>query len=393
MPLSDAAIRAAKPSDKPFKLTDGDGMYLFVNPSGRYFRMDYRFDGKRKTLALGVYPETGLKDARQKRDEARKLLANGIDPMAQKRAAKAVVEGEDQFEPIARKWLAVMAPSWTPEHLLLVTRRLERDAFPEIGKMPIKTIRTPDVRVLLEKMAVRGVTVSVHRVKQIIGAVFRYAVAGGIADVDPTVALSRTLTPVKETHRAAITDPTEVAGLLRAIEGYRGSIVTKCALRLAPLVFVRPGELRQAEWVEVNLETATWVIPGVKMKMRDPHIVPLSRQAVTVLRELHHLTGGGRYIFPGGRTADRPMSENAVLAALRRMGYEKSEMTGHGFRAMASTLLNEQGWSPDVIERQLAHTERNAVRAAYNRAEHLPERRRMMQAWADYLDGLRADMK
>ncbi|MBF0401823.1 MAG: tyrosine-type recombinase/integrase [Magnetococcales bacterium] len=389
MPLSDTTIRNAKPAEKPFKLTDGDGMYLLVNKAGRYFRLDYSFAGTRKTLALGVYPEVSLKLARERRDDARRLLANGIDPSAQKRAEKAANPLDGTFEVIARQWIEKMVkPTATEKHTLLVTRRLEIDAFPAIGARQIRDLRAPDILALLEKMEQRGVIVSAHRVRQIIGQVFRFAVASGKADFDPTSALRGALTPVKEEHHPTITDPAAIGELLRAIDGYAGSFVSMAALRLAPLVFVRPGELRQAEWTEFDLDASEWRIPGTRMKMRELHIVPLSRQAVAILRELHPLTGHGRYVFPGARSDDRPMSENTVNAALRRMGYEVGQMTGHGFRSMASTLLNEMGWGTDAIERQLSHDERNSVRAAYNSATYMPERKRMMQAWADHLDQL-----
>ncbi|MEO5339239.1 MAG: tyrosine-type recombinase/integrase [Magnetococcus sp. MYC-9] len=389
MPLSDATIRNAKPAEKPFKLTDGDGMYLLVNKAGRYFRLDYSFNGTRKTLALGVYPDVSLKQARERRDDARRLLANGIDPSAQKKAEKAANPLDNTFEVIARQWIDKMIrPTATEKHTLLVTRRLEIDVFPAIGKAQVRALRAPDILTLLEKMEQRGVIVSAHRVRQIIGQVFRFAVAAGRADFDPTSALRGALTPVKEEHHATITDLAAIGELLRAIDGYAGSFVSRAALRLAPLVFVRPGELRKAEWEEFDLEAATWSIPAEKMKMRERHLVPLSSQAVAILRDLFPLTGYGRYVFPGARSDDRCMSENTVNAALRRLGYEVGSMSGHGFRSMASTILNEQGFNKDWIERQLAHGERDSVRAAYNRAEHLPERRKMMQVWADYLDQL-----
>ncbi|MBF0294532.1 MAG: tyrosine-type recombinase/integrase [Magnetococcales bacterium] len=389
MPLTDTAIRTTKPTDKVVKISDGNGLFLQINPNGsRYWRLAYRFGGKQKLMALGVYPEVSLKQARERRDEARKLMADGTDPMVQRRVEKIALSGDDTFEQIARDWLKKMAPSWSAGHLALTTNRLERDVFPALGTMQIGTIKAQDVRAVLDRMATRGVISSVHRVKQIIGTVFRFAVAAGLADTDPTSALTRTLTPVKERHHAAVTDPAEISGLLRAIDAYSGDAVTRLALRLAPLVFVRPGELRHAEWSEIDFATSTWTIPAHKMKMREAHIVPLSTQAVVILEALRPLTGSGRYLFPSMRTPERPMSENTITAALRRMGYGVGEATGHGFRTTASTRLNEMGWDGDVIERQLAHAERNAVRNAYNRAAYLPERRKMMQAWADYLDQL-----
>ena len=272
-------------------------------------------------------------------------------------------------------------------------RRFELYIFPWIGAKPIREVVAPELLEALRRIESTGAIETAHRAMQTCSQVFRYAVASGLADRDPASDLKGALTPSRETHRAAILDPKGVGALLRACDDYPGTLVARCALRFAPLVFVRPGELRHAEWCEIDFDAKEWRIPGPKMKMREQHVVPLSRQAVAILHELRPLTGDGRYIFPSERTRDRPMSNATVLAALRRLGYAKDEMSGHGFRAMASTLLNELGWAPDVIERQLAHAERNKVRAAYNRATHLAERRKMMQAWADYLDGLKGDVK
>jgi integrase len=280
-----------------------------------------------------------------------------------------------------------------PDHAATILRRLERDVLPWLGTWPIDEITAPGVLAVLRRVESRGALETAHRINQICSQVFRYGIATGRAHRDPSADLRGALPPALEKHHAALTKPADVAGLLRAIGGYQGSFVVRCALRLAPLVFVRPGELRKVEWTEVDLEEATWRIPAAKMKMRTEHLVPLARQSVEILRELHPLTGSARYIFPGARTNSRPMSENAITAALRRMGYGREEMTGHGFRTLASTLLNEMGWSADAIERQLAHGERDEIRGAYNRAEYLVERRRMMQAWSDYLDGLAAGGK
>jgi integrase len=306
-----------------------------------------------------------------------------------KKATKAA-EAET-FEAIAREWHLRFSAGWTPDHAERVLRRFERDLFPWLGTRPIREVSAPDLLAVLRRIENRGALDTAHRALRSCGQVFRYAVATGRAERDSSGDLRGALPPVKGKHHASITDPKAIGELLRAIDNYRGSFVTKCALRLAPRVFVRPGELRSAEWQEVDWGAAEWRIPAAKMKMRDPHIVPLSKQAMEILEELRPLTGSGRYVFPSARTPNggRCMSENAVLAALRRMGYDKEEITGHGFRSMACTLLNEQGWNRDAIERQLAHVERNAVRAAYNYAEHLPERRKMMQAWADYLDVLK----
>lgn len=391
MPLTDTAIRNAKPKDKQYKLSDEKGLYLLVKKAGKYFRLDYRFSGKRKTLAIGVYPDVTLAEARQQRDDARKLFRKGVDPSQHKKDAKNMLQelAVNNFEAIAREWFDKNCNVWTNKHSSTVIRRLEFNVFPLIGGCPIKLIDAPELLKVLEKIESRGAIETAHRVKQICGQVFRYAIAAGKADRDPSADLKGALTPVKPKSMATITDPIKIGGLLRAIGNYDGQIVTICALRLAPLVFVRPGELRHAEWLEIDLDNAEWKIPDHKMKMKLPHIVPLSRQAVDILMEIKPITGDGRYVFPSLRSTARPMSNNTVNAALRRMGYSKEEMTGHGFRAMASTILHEQGWPSDVIERQLAHTEGNSVKAAYNHAKHLPERRKMMQAWADYLDALK----
>jgi integrase len=395
MPLVDTAIRTAKPKDKPYKMADEKGLYLLVNPAGKYFRFDYRFAGKRKTLALGVYPEVTLKVARERRDEVRKLIANGVDPGQQRKMTKLrqVAQAANSFQAVAVEWHSRNKHTWTEDHAKTILSRLELNVFPWLGSRPIAEVSPPDLLGVLRRIESRGAIETAHRVKQICGQVFRFAIATGRAERDSSADLRGALSPTKSTRMATIIEPQKIGELLRAIDGYQGTLIAKCALSLAPLVFVRPGELRQAEWAEINLEKAEWRIPGEKMKMRDPHIVPLSRQAVAVLKEIEPLTGRGRYVFPSVRTLARPMSENTVLAALRRMGYAKEEMTGHGFRAMASTTLHEQGWPTDVIERQLAHTERNSIKAAYNHAQHLPERRKMMQAWADYLDSLKTDGK
>lgn len=391
MPLTDIEVRHAKPREKPYKLSDERGMYLEVTPTGaKYWRMKFRYSGKEKRLALGVYPEVGLKDAREKRDAARKLLSDGTDPAAAKKARKAaaVAQATSSFEAVAREWFAKFAPNWAASHAEKIIRRLERDIFPWLGNRPIAKISAPDLLAVLRRIESRGAIETAHRAHQNCGQIMRYAIATGRAERDPSADLRGAIPPSKERHHPSLTDPKAVGELLRVINGYTGSFVTKCAMRLAPLVFVRPGELRHAEWSEINLNAAEWRIPAEKMKMRAVHIVPLSTQAITLLSELQPLTGKGRYVFPGARTASRPMSENTVNAALRRLGYGSDDMTGHGFRSIASTLLNEQGWNRDAIERQLAHAERDSIRAAYNYAEHIPERRKMMQAWADYLDVL-----
>jgi len=395
MPLTDAAIRKAKATAKTQRMFDSGGLYLEVSPAGRkWWRLKYRQAGKEKRLSLGVYPDTGLADAREKRDAARKLLAAGVDPSEQRKAQKAAgaERAANSFEAIAREWLQKQSSKLAPVTHTKATALFETWAFPWIGGRPIAEI-TP--RILLESVLRRvessGKLETVHRLKQKCGQVFRYAIATGRAERDPTPDLRGALQTHTPRNHSAVTDPVKIGELLRAMDGYLGSFATRCALRLTPLVFVRPGELRRAEWTDITLdgEHPQWIVPAATMKMKEPHIVPLSTQAVAILRELRPQTGGGQYVFPGVHSRARPMSENTVNVALRRLGFTGSEIVAHGFRSMASTLLNEQGWPPDVIERQLAHAERNEVRRAYNRAKYLPERRNMMQAWADYLDGLR----
>jgi integrase len=394
-PLTDAKVRTIKPAEKPQKLFDGGGLFLLVTPTGgKLWRLKYRFGGIEKLLAIGAYPQTSLAEARQKRDQASVLMLNGVDPSDTKKAQKAAGAQETEtFEVIAREWHTKFSASWAASHGDKIIRRLELYVFPWLGDRPIKSITAPDLLTVLRRIEAKGTLETAHRTQQNCGQVLRYAVATGRAERDPSGDLRGAIPPASGKHMATITDPKEIAGLLRSIDDYRGSIVTRCALQLAPLFFVRPGELRHAEWSEFNLETAEWRIPAEKMKAGVLHIVPLSRQALGVLREIQPLTGHGRYVFPSPRTETRPMSSNAILSALRRMGFAKDEMSGHGFRSMASTLLNEQGWNRDAIERQLAHAERNSVRAAYNYAEFMPERKKMMQQWADYLDEIKAVAK
>ena len=392
MKLTNTAIKNAKGRDKPYKLFDGHGLYLLVNPNGRKgWRLKYRFNGKEKLLSLGPYPDITLAKARERRSEARSLLLDGFDPSLAKRAAKfeRLEQGANTFEAIGREWFGKNAPRWSESHTVRSKRLLEKDLYPWLGARPIKEIGAQELLRVIRRIESRGAIDTAHRALQYCGLVFRYAVATGRADRDPSGDLRGALPPVRKKHHASIVEPKAVGELLRAIDGYEGHLVTRCALQLAPLVFVRPGELRRAEWSEIDLENAEWRIPAVKMKMESPHIVPLSKQAVALLKEIKPLTDKGTYVFPSVRSKDRPMSENTVNAALRRLGYTKEQMTGHGFRSMASTLLNEQGWHHDAIERQLAHSERNGVRAAYNYAEYLPDRKKMMKKWADYLDELK----
>jgi integrase len=402
---SNATIKAIKPGEPRQRLTDGAGLYLrlFVKGGSHGWRFDYSLNGRRNTLSLGTYPDTGLSLARKKADEARRLVSAGTDPSDVRKetrtelalhraAALRVTEGLppiDSFEAVAREWYTKNAPTWAPSHSDKIIRRLERDVFPWIGSKPVNAIRPTELLTLLKRVEDRGAIETTHRVQQNCGQVFRYAVATGRAESDPSRDLRGALTPWKPEHYPTLTEAREVGRLLRDIKAYEGGFITKCAMKLSPMLFVRPGELRRAEWSEINLDAAEWRIPAAKMKGRVMHIVPLAEQAVSVLRELVPLTGKSRWVFPGVRTNGEPMSENTVNAALRRLGYDRTMITAHGFRGMASTLLHEQGWPSDVIERQLSHAERNAVKAAYNHAEHLPARRKMMQAWADHLDSLR----
>lgn len=395
MMLNELKVKNAKPKEKLYRLFDGRGLYLEVNPAGgRYWRFKYRFNDKERRMGFGVYPDIGLADARERRDQARKLIANGVDPAEAKQAAKVSRAGGDSFEAIAREWHSKNLHMWTEAHGISILRRLEQNTFPWIGAKPIKQITPPEMLSVLRRMEERGAVETAHRMRSSCGQIFRYAIATGRIESDPCRDLIGAIAPVKKRHFPTITDPTLIGGLLRAFENYEGGFATKCALKLAPMLFVRPGELRHAEWSEFDFEKAEWRIPGKKMKMRVQHIVPLPTQAIAIIKELKALTGEGaaaKYLFPSVRSYSRPMSDNTINSALRRMGFEKDLIVGHGFRAMASTLLNEQRWKPDAIERQLAHSERNNVRAAYNYAEYLPERREMMQGWADYLDKLRTN--
>jgi integrase len=403
MPLTDTQIRNARfnPDGTGNRLTDGGRMYLQIVKSGaKYWRMNYRCNGKDKTLALGVYPEVSLAAARKKRDEAREKLAADIDPGESKKAEKRTqrLNAENSFEAIAREWHAKYAPTWSEGHSERILRRLEADAFPWIGGKPIADLAPPDVLDVLRRVEKRGALETAHRLHANLGQACRYAVATGRAQRDITADLRGALPPVQVEHMAAITDPKQVAELLRAIDGYQGTLPVLCALRLAPLLFQRPGELRAAEWIEFDLDRGTWNIPSERMKRTKQgkaaggaHVVPLSSQAIAVLRELHALTGAGRFLFPSVRTKDRPMSDNTVNGALRRLGYEGDAMTGHGFRAMARTILDEVlGVPAAIIEAQLAHTVKDPLGRAYNRTAHLPQRREMMQNWANYLDQIKA---
>lgn len=396
-PLSDVKVKSAKPAPKESKLFDGGGLFLLVTPTGgKLWQFKYRFGGKEKKLSFGAYPTISIADARQRREDAKKLLANGIDPGEVKKAQKAAsdAETENSFEIVAREWHSRFSGQWSPGHAETIMDRLKRDVFPWLGAKPVSEVKPVDLLAVLRRIEGRGALETAHRVRTICGQVLRYAVATGRAERDSAADLRGALPPVREKHHAALTDPNEVAELLRAIEGFKGTFHVKCALKLAPLLFVRPGELRQMEWGEIDFEAEQWNIPAEKMKMKQPHIVPLSRQAIAILKDLHPLTGYGRYVFPCHRSPLRPMTNNAINAALRRMGYTSDEMTGHGFRAMARTILDEVlQVRPDFIEHQLAHAVKDPNGRAYNRTAHLAERRKMMQLWADYLDGLKQGAK
>ncbi len=396
MPLTDTAIKNTKPGAKPLKLFDGGGLFLLVTPAGnKWWRLKYRIAGKEKLLAIGVYPEVGLAAARKKRDVAREKLAAGIDPGEIKKVEKRVAKlnADNSFEVVAREWLEERKTVVEIGQHIKTLARLEKDVFPWLGKRPITQIDAPEILTVLKRIDARGARYSAHRVRSEISRVFRYAIKEGKATNDPAKDLIGAIPPPVETHFAAITEPSKVAEMLRAFDGFSGTFSVLCALKLAPMVFVRPGELRKAEWADIDLDRAEWRYHVSKTKTE--HLVPLAIQAVALLRELHALTGQGRYVFPGARTALRPMSEAAVNGALKRLGYDtRTEITGHGFRAMARTILHEElEQKPEVIEHQLAHAVPDNLGAAYNRTKFIKERRAMMQLWADYLDELKAGAK
>lgn len=391
--LTDTRLRALKPKPRVYRVADMAGLCIEVRPTGvRCWRYRYRFAGKANMLSLGEYPAMSLQEARRERDRQQTLLAAGQDPSAARQTdrLRAALASADSFEAVAREWMSQRG-EWTEATHERATWILETYAFPRIGRRPVNSLTALDVLALVRRPEAQGKHDTAARLKQRIGQVMRYAVGTGRADRDPTADLRGVLKTVKVRHHAGLTDRAAVGALMRAIGDYRGHGPTVLALKLTPLVFLRPGELRQARWIEIDLEAAEWRIPGERMKMKTPHIVPLSRQAIEILRELRELTmrSPHDFLFPSIRTKRRPMSNNTINAALRKLGYTNDLHTAHGFRTTASTLLNETGWNRDWIERQLAHSERDGVRAAYNYAEWLPERRRMMQAWADLLESLR----
>ena len=393
MPLTDTSVRQTRPGLANYKLSDARGLFLLIQANGcRYWRLKYRYAGKEKLLALGVYPEVSLRDARAAADEARRHLRSGVDPGELRKAQKnsRLDSAANSFEAVALEWFAKQRPIWAENHWTKVQWMLEKTLFPWIGSRPVSEITASELLAVLRRIEARGALETAKRVKMVAGQVFRFAVATGRAEADPSQPLRGALgIPVKK-HLASITDPKEVGPLLVVLDGYQGTPVVRAAVQLAPLTFVRPGELRNARWSEFDLDAAEWRIPGERMKTRQPHLVPLSTQAVAVLRELHPVTGHFEYVFPSPRSPRRPMSNNAVLAAMRRMGIPKEVMCGHGFRAMARTILDEVlNYRVDYIEHQLAHAVRDPNGRAYNRTAHLDARKGMMQGWADYLDRLR----
>jgi len=394
MALTDSKVRQAKPTEKTYRLADEKGLYLEVHTNGsRYWRHKYRFNQKEKRMAYGVYPDVSLKDARDKRDNTRKLLADGVDPSLVKKAQQVSLSEAhtNNFEAIAREWFATKMQDKSDSHKDRTLRALKRDLFPHLGALPIGDITPPMLLAVLRKIESRGAVETAHRAKQTAGQIFRFAVSSGRAERDPSSDLTGALKPPKKKHLASITDPKEVGNLMLAIEGFQGTATVMAALKLSPILFSRPGELRHMEWDEINFESEQWEIPAEKMKIGQPHIVPLPKQAIAILKDHQLLTGRGKYVFPSARGASRPLSDNGVRTALRTLGYDNDTMTPHGFRATARTLLDEVlGFRIEWIEQQLAHTVRDPQGRAYNRTKHLPQRKDMMQKWADYLDNLKA---
>lgn len=391
MALSVKEIERAKSRTANYSLQDSEGLSLEITPKGKkHWRFRYQLNGKRNRVSLGSYPHVGLKEARLKRNELVRLIAEGVDPMERKKKEQAAIDEDATFEGIAREWFAKHVADWAPRHSLMVITRLEKNIFPYLGHKVLCEIQALELLHVLRIVEKRGAIEVARRTRGICSQIFRYAIILGKATRDPAADIQGAFQATRAVrHHPSITKPSAVGELMRAMWSFSGSFVVGQAIRLAPYVFVRPGELRTAAWEDIDLKLSRWEIPAQKMKSRQRLIIPLSRQAVTILSNMRNLTGYGYYVFPSIRTASRPMSENTINATLRRLGYSSDEMTGHGFRSMASTLLNEHGWNRDAIERQLAHIEKNSVRAAYNHADYLPERKKMMQWWADYLDSLR----
>jgi len=387
--LTDQKIKNAKPGPKPQKLSDGEGLHLYITTKGqKYWRYSYRFAGKQKTLSLGVYPAVGLKDARKARQDAKGVLTCGDDPGFVKKIEKGIRgwDTDNDFANIATEW--ALKQTWSDSYRTTQQTRLDKDILPFIGQRPIDQITAREILITCKRVEDRGAIETAHKVKRICSQVFRYALGLGLVESDPARDLKQVLAPVDTMHRAALTDPKDVGGLMRAIHGFTGTPIVRAVLLFSIYTFPRPFEARHAEWSEVDFDAAMWRIPGEKMKMKRLHIVPLSRQAVQTLKEIHPLTGNKQYIFPGTRDNGKVISENTANASLRRLGFTQTEQTHHGFRATASTLLHELGWATEIIEMQLSHVDKNEVRRAYNHAKYLPQRTEMMQAWADYLDEL-----
>lgn len=406
---SDLVIRTAKPKDKDYRISDGDGLYLLVKTAetkSKWWRLDYSVDGKRKTISLGTYPDISLKSARERADIAREQVAKGIDPSDVRKAEKAQIalqddaqkriqQGlppKDSFEEVAREWFDKFCANWSESHTSKIIARLENDVFPWIGQNKIGTIEPPELLAVLRRVENRGALETAHRELATCGQIFRYAISTARASRDIAADLRGALPPYKKNnHFAAVTEPKKLAELLRDIDGYHGTLVVRTALKLSPLLMVRPGELRTMRWADVDLQNAHWTYHVTKTKV--PHIVPLAKQAIAALEEIKPLTGHLGYVFPSERDRDRPMSDNAVRSALRKLGWTNEEVSPHGFRATASTMLDNMGYKQEWLERQLAHRDPNLIRAAYKREEwkmYLPERAQMMQAWADFLGGLKA---
>jgi integrase len=397
MPLTEVKLRAIKAGGKIERFHDGQGLYLETSKAGgKYWRWKYTFEGKEKRLTFGSWPEVSLKEARDKRDDARKVLRSGVDPGNSNRKRAATHTQGRTFESVAREWVASRAGVWAQRHTETVVDRLVANVYPAIGKIPIADVAPINVLLLVKDIEGRGSLEVARRVMGICSMIFRFAVSLQLVQSDPCRDLGGALSPRVKEHFAALTTPDEAGELMRRIDEYNGTAVVRAALVFSALTFCRPGPIRHAEWNEIDFSGRQWFIPSAKMKLtkemklrKEPHIVPLATQAMDLLSKVQHFTGRGRYIFPNPRNKDLPMSENAVLVAIRRMGYSRDQMTAHGFRSMASTLLNECGHRQDVIEAQLAHKDPDAVRMVYNRAEYLNERREMMQTWAEYLDELR----
>ncbi len=392
--LTDIIAKNIKPKDKIFRIFDERGLYLEINPNGgKYWRFKYRFDGKEGRLAFGVYPELSLKEARDKRDEARKKIKNGINPSEEKKLAKLtrMINTDNSFENVAREWHDKQKDRYTPKHYKIVLKRLETDVFPLLGSRPIGQIKAPELLVTIQKIEKRGAIDLAHRVIQTAGQIFRYAIATGRAERDISADLRGALTVRKKVNHANLKED-DLPEFLQKLNQYHGEPRTKLALQMLVLTFVRTAELRGMRWEEINLETKEWHIPAERMKMREKHIVPLSKQVIELLNQIRKLHNNPDFVFPSHINPNKPISENTLIYAIYRMGYH-SKATAHGFRATASTILNEKNFRADVIEKQLAHGERNKVRASYNHAQYLPERKEMMQWWADYLDKLIAKNK